>query len=313
MTSASSNARGPARESSPWFPLYADDLIAATHWWHPAALGVYTRLLMHQASQGSLPNDWTGELRAIAGGHQLPADEWDAIVAQVSPKFAAGSDGRLRNARLERELAERESRRQTAIANGRRGGEAKRKQSASKRPSETEATTSTSTTTPPEVVVGEPQQLELGTGLVSASKPPPRPDDDATQALAALGSGLLDLMGLPSRPLSAQEMAVLADKQRLLTEEALARLRAWYPSGRKRKRRTPDALLYLLADLEACLDQCAPATRGKQQPVTSRVPEAFRAWLQAADLGSWASLRQDPGNAWLCAPVRGLYQQFQAA
>lgn len=316
------------RNTSPWVPIYQDDLVAATHWWHPAAFGVYMRLLMHQAAHGSVPNDWQGEIRAIAGGHHVDDVTWHKIVEQVAPKFETGEDGCLRNARLQTEMDIRNATRETAIANGGKGGRPrktqKETQTVTQKKPRAKGTTSTTTSTTTDVVVVE-RQLELATGLVATAagvhssvnfdkESDNRNDDDDDNGVGRdrEGEALLSLMGLPIRPLSADEKATLDAKRSLLSTEALERLAAWYPNGRRRGRREPDALIYLLHDLEQSLDKSARQSLPKKRKGAT-VPEAFKEWLATADLGQWEALRGNERNAWMCAAVRELYRKEAAA
>lgn len=78
----------------PWFPR---DFLASTRGWSLISRAIYRELLDAQWEQGGLSAD-PSELRDLVGATPV---EWRAGWPRVAPKFAVGTDGLLRNARLE--------------------------------------------------------------------------------------------------------------------------------------------------------------------------------------------------------------------
>ncbi len=89
---------GPQMARMPWFPR---DFASATQGWPLLARAVYRELLDASWDIGGLPAD-PNILYRIVGA--TPA-EWGAAWPLVSAKFETGSDGKLRNARLEKHRA----------------------------------------------------------------------------------------------------------------------------------------------------------------------------------------------------------------
>ena len=89
---------GPQMARLPWYPR---DFASATQGWPLISRAVYRELLDASWDIGPLPAD-AEILRRIVGA--LPT-EWDAAWPLVSTKFETGSDGKLRNARLEEHRA----------------------------------------------------------------------------------------------------------------------------------------------------------------------------------------------------------------
>ena len=89
---------GPQMARLPWYPR---DFASSTQGWPLISRAVYRELLDASWDIGPLPAD-AEILRRIVGA--LPT-EWDAAWPLVSAKFETGSDGKLRNARLEEHRA----------------------------------------------------------------------------------------------------------------------------------------------------------------------------------------------------------------
>lgn len=108
----------------PWFPLYAADFLTDTQAMTARAVGVYTRLLLYQWINGSVPRP-PSQLSRVAG---CSLSELDEVWPELDHKFN-GDHETIRNPRMEkvREQQERfiESRRQA----GRASGEARRRKS----------------------------------------------------------------------------------------------------------------------------------------------------------------------------------------
>ena len=153
------------RKRSPWIALYPDDFLGSIAEMDNEALGLYFRLLLHQATSDSIPDPTTDERAFCRAGGCFPG-EWQRPWEQIGHKFEMCEDGRLRNSRMERELAIRNGIRDARIEAGKKGGEANGKQNGSKREANnkqsgskstskteasteanTEASTTTSTTT----------------------------------------------------------------------------------------------------------------------------------------------------------------------
>ena len=304
-----------------------DDLVGSTHWWDPATFGVYLRLLIHQAAHEGLPDNST-TLRAIAGASGLHDDRWTEIETIVREKFIVQEDGRLANPRLTAEMQQRNKTRDGKIAAASKSAEvraakagveqnsapakaaveqnsAPAKAAVEQKSAPAKASTSTSTSTSSSVVV-EDTQLNMQTAIVAQQHADDDGDDDG------VGKQLLKLMGLESRPISAKERGKIAKKRDLLTPDALQRLASWYPKGRKRRRREPDALLFLIEDLETCLDQCSRSSAKFAKPkVKVKVPSEFRDWLQTADLPVRFSYL-DASTAWSVLEIQQLFEHRAA-
>jgi uncharacterized protein YdaU (DUF1376 family) len=109
------------RKTSPWVALYPDDFLGSIAEMDNAALGLYFRLLLRQASTGSVP-DPTVDERAFCRAAGCFPGEWAELWEQVGHKFEKCEDGRLRNPRMERELATRNEIRDKRIEAGKKGG-----------------------------------------------------------------------------------------------------------------------------------------------------------------------------------------------
>lgn len=99
---------------SPAFRLYADDFIAGTAILNTEETGAHILLMCHQWNVGGLPND-IKLLRRMARVN----DDFD--LSLVLSKYQKGTDGLLRNARLEYERAKQEGYRETQSNNGKAG------------------------------------------------------------------------------------------------------------------------------------------------------------------------------------------------
>lgn len=84
----------PQMPRMPWYPR---DFSSSTRYWPLLARAVYRELLDASWDIGGLPAD-PEILRRIVGA---TADEWDAAWDLIATKFEMGSDGKLRNPRLE--------------------------------------------------------------------------------------------------------------------------------------------------------------------------------------------------------------------
>lgn len=102
----------------PAFQFYPDDFLGGTLHFTDAEVGLYIRLLSVQWSAGSLPDD-DAELASYGKG--------GTPVHRVREKFQKGSDGRLRNERLEVERRKQAEFRDKQAENGRKGGRPARK------------------------------------------------------------------------------------------------------------------------------------------------------------------------------------------
>lgn len=96
MTDPKSKRRDPA------FPFYADDFLGGTAEMSAEEVGGYIRLLCHQWTKGSIPNDEErlGRMAGLMGSPSL---------RYVVAKFALCDDGNLRNRRLDQIRIEREA------------------------------------------------------------------------------------------------------------------------------------------------------------------------------------------------------------
>ena len=229
-----------------------------------------------------------------------------------------GEEGRLANPRLTAEMKQRNKTRDGKIAAANVSAEvraakaaveqksAPAKAAVEQKSAPAKASTSTSTSTSSSVVV-EDTQLNMQTAIVAQQHADDDDDDDG------VGKQLLKLMGLDSRRISPKERDAIAKKRDLLTPDALQRLASWYPKGRKRGRRKPDALLFLIEDLETCLDQCSRSSAKFAKPkVKVKVPSEFRDWLQTADLPVRLS-SLDASTAWRVLEIKQLFEHRAAA
>ena len=85
---------GPQMARLPWYPR---DFASSTIGWPLISRAVYRELLDASWDIGPLPAD-SEILRRIVGASPT---EWDAAWPLVATKFETGSDGKLRNLRLE--------------------------------------------------------------------------------------------------------------------------------------------------------------------------------------------------------------------
>jgi uncharacterized protein YdaU (DUF1376 family) len=87
----------PDRTSLPRLPWYPAAFAGATRDWPLLARGLYRELLDAQWDLGSIPADE----RALRVMVRASAAEWRKAWPWVQQKFVRGTDGRLRNLRLE--------------------------------------------------------------------------------------------------------------------------------------------------------------------------------------------------------------------
>lgn len=116
----------------PYFPLFTADFLGGVRFMSPAATGVYIVLLCIEWENGPLPSDLDTLDRVAPGCRDL----WH----QIASKFDTDQNGRLFNARLERERAY--IRKQSE--NGSRGG---RPRNPNRKPDETQTVTQTQSET----------------------------------------------------------------------------------------------------------------------------------------------------------------------
>ena len=81
----------------PWFPFYWSQFDQDTAHWSCAEVGLYIRLLGHQWSHGSIPED-KGELMRIA--REFDADTFNKCWNKCSNKFPRVAEGVLANRKL---------------------------------------------------------------------------------------------------------------------------------------------------------------------------------------------------------------------
>lgn len=113
---------------SPAFRFYPSDWLVGTLTMTLAEEGAYLRCINHQWSAGSLPASDVSELARIM---RVPEREASKHWARICGKFVLGDDGQWRNARIETERAKQADYKQAKIDAGRRGGQAKAKQTPS--------------------------------------------------------------------------------------------------------------------------------------------------------------------------------------
>jgi uncharacterized protein YdaU (DUF1376 family) len=89
---------------APAFQLYSNDFLVDTLDWTIEEIGIYTRLLFYQWTNGKLPGEHN-RLARIAG---CSVKKFDHNWKNVSPKFIQNGDGYLRNERLENTRIEQE-------------------------------------------------------------------------------------------------------------------------------------------------------------------------------------------------------------
>lgn len=103
----------------PAFQFYVDNFIEGTTEFDDVEVGLYMRLLCAQWTRGSLPNDDNELMRFSRGATTLQ-------LARVKTKFDVGDDGRLRNARLERERVKQAAWRQKSSEGGKKSSETRK-------------------------------------------------------------------------------------------------------------------------------------------------------------------------------------------
>ena len=84
----------PQMPMLPWFPA---NFHASTRTWPLIARAIYRELLDAQWDAGGIPSDQEA-LRRIVGAS---VDQWCGAWPLIQPKFELGTDGLLRNPRLE--------------------------------------------------------------------------------------------------------------------------------------------------------------------------------------------------------------------
>lgn len=103
----------------PSFPFYPADWLLGTLTFSLAEDGAYLRLIMHQWNAGSVPGD---DLAAVARILRVTEREARPIWATIAAKFVRGDDGLWRNARVEKQRAEKVRYHEAKRANGQKGG-----------------------------------------------------------------------------------------------------------------------------------------------------------------------------------------------
>jgi len=109
---------------APAFQLYSADFYVDTNEWSVDEVGIYTRLLLSQWSNKSLPDNIT-RLARIAG---CSPQKFQKAWGQIAIKFTKNGDGRLQNPRLEREREKQQKYRELQAEKSKKGVEARRKQ-----------------------------------------------------------------------------------------------------------------------------------------------------------------------------------------
>jgi len=104
---------------APAFQLYSADFYVDTNEWSVDEVGIYTRLLLSQWSNKSLPDNIT-RLARIAG---CSPQKFQKAWGQIAIKFIKNGDGRLQNPRLEREREKQQKYRELQAEKGKRGAE----------------------------------------------------------------------------------------------------------------------------------------------------------------------------------------------
>jgi len=104
---------------APAFQLYSADFYVDTNEWSVDEVGIYTRLLLSQWSNKSLPDNIT-RLARIAG---CSPQKFQKAWGQIAIKFTKNGDGRLQNPRLEREREKQQKYRELQAEKGKRGAE----------------------------------------------------------------------------------------------------------------------------------------------------------------------------------------------
>lgn len=82
----------------PAFQMYAADFLNDTAEWTNLEVGIYTRLLMYEWINGSLPTDFE-RLGRLCG---LQGEQVEMMWDTIGPKFTSNGDGRLHNNRMEK-------------------------------------------------------------------------------------------------------------------------------------------------------------------------------------------------------------------
>lgn len=93
-----------------WVKWWLDDFAGGTAHLSNEEVGVYVRLLCHQAAHGFLPGD-DERCRRIA---RCDKEEWASIWPMLVDKFDTDSDGNRHNPRMSKEVSEADNRRESA-------------------------------------------------------------------------------------------------------------------------------------------------------------------------------------------------------
>lgn len=84
--------------SNPWFKMYATDFLTDTNAWDVVEVGIYIRLLCTQWVNGGLPHEEVRLARICGVDVATFSGAWRGCVAA---KFIQGTDGMLRNVKME--------------------------------------------------------------------------------------------------------------------------------------------------------------------------------------------------------------------
>lgn len=104
---------------APAFQLYAGDFFIDTLEWSLEEVGAYTRLLLYEWDNGSLPTD-IKKLSQVAG---TTPKRFQKVSKTVLAKFTMTDQNRFINERLERTRQEQENYRKSQSESGKRGAE----------------------------------------------------------------------------------------------------------------------------------------------------------------------------------------------
>lgn len=107
---------------NPAFQMYAADFLTDTSHWEAEELGVYTRLLLTQWINGSLPSD-KGRLARIAG---VSVETMVKIWLTIGSKFVDDGNGNLVNPRMEKTRNDKEAYLQMQSEKGKKSAAARK-------------------------------------------------------------------------------------------------------------------------------------------------------------------------------------------
>ena len=180
---------GERARASAWMPLYIGDYLGDTMHLGGPEHGAYLLLLMHEWRTGPLPDDD----RQLANIARTDPAAWSVMAPTIRAFFVA-AEGRLIQARLERERVRARGVAEQRREAGKRSAEAR----AAKQRGGNDRSTSVAAPLEQNVRQSQPQSQDIQKTSSSGAGAPPHPLPDAREVLWADGLAILRrLTGMP--------------------------------------------------------------------------------------------------------------------